>query len=159
MSPRMSPFRMMLVSALALVIVAGHLVDAWKQKDHWPFAAYPMFARVNKPEPFTSEELWGVTPDGREIPVTSKMTGIMGTNRIRPSLFRLYRHGQRTKNPKITQDALLGLLRDYEQRRQRREHDGPQLIGMRFYQLKWDFDWWAKNRDAPQRAVLFEVHS
>ena len=33
------------------------------------------------------------------------------------------------------------------------------LVGMKFYQLRWDFDWWAKNRDAPQRTVLFEVAS
>ena len=155
----MSRFRMMLVSGLVLVIVAGHLFDAWRQQDHWPFAAYPMFARVNKPEPFTSEELWGVTPDGREIPITSEMTGIMGTNRIRPSLMRLYLYGQRTKNPKVPQDALLGLLKDYELRRQRKEHDGPELSGMKFYQLKWDFMWHAENRDTPQRTVLFEVNS
>jgi len=155
----MSRFRMMLVSGLAAVIVAGHLFDAWRQQDHWPFAAYPMFARVNKPEPFTSEELWGVTPDGREIPITSEMTGIMGTNRIRPSLMRLYLHGQRTKNPKVPQDALFGLLKDYELRRQRKEHDGPELSGMKFYHLKWDFMWRAENRDTPQRTVLFEVNS
>ena len=52
---RMSQFRMSLVTGLVLVIVARHLFDAWKQKDHWPFAAYPMFARVNKPDAFTSE--------------------------------------------------------------------------------------------------------
>ena len=155
----MSRFRKLLVTAFVAVFVAGHLFDAWKQKDHWPFAAYPMFARVNKPEPFTSEELWGITADGREVPITSKMTGIMGTNRIRPSLFRLYREGQRKNDPSIPQDALRGLMADYEVRRQRKEHDGPQLSGMKFYQLTWDFDWWAKNRDNPQRTVLFEVNS
>jgi hypothetical protein len=155
----MSRSRKLLVTAFVAAFVVGHLFDAWKQKDHWPFAAYPMFARVNKPEPFTSEELWGVTADGREIPITSKMTGIMGTNRIRPSLFRLYREGQRANDPSIAQDALRGLMADYEVRRQRKEHDGPQLSGMKFYQLKWDFDWWAKNRDNPQRTVLFEVNS
>ena len=155
----MSRFRTMMVSGLVFVIVAGHLFDAWRQQDHWPFAAYPMFARVNKPEPFTSEELWGVTPDGREVPITSEMTGIMGTNRIRPSLMRLYLLGQRFKNPRVPQDALSGLLKDYEVRRQREGRDWPQLVGMKFYQLRWDFDWWAKNRDTPQRTVLFEVTS
>ncbi len=113
-----------------------------------------MFARMNKAEPFTSEELWGVTPDGAEIPITSQMTGIMGINRVRPSLMRLYLAGQRTKNAKPVQDALVGLLADYEQRRQKKEHDGPPLSGMKFYQLRWEYDRWAKNRDTPQRTVL-----
>jgi hypothetical protein len=155
----MSRSRKLLVLAFVALIVGGHLFDAWKQRDHWPFAAYPMFARVNKAEPFTSEELWGVTPDGREIPITSKMTGIMGTNRIRPSLMRLYLASQRANKPEVAEGALRGLLDDYESRRQRKEHDGPQLAGMKFYQLRWDFDWWAKNRDTPQRTVLFEVNS
>ena len=155
----MSRFRMMLVSGLVVVLVAGHLFDAWRQQDHWPFVAYPMFARVNKPEPFTSEELWGVTPDGREVPITSEMTGIMGTNRIRPSLMRLYLTSQRAKKPEIAHDALRGLLNDYEVRRQREQRDWPQLVGMKFYQLRWEFDWWAKNRDTPERTVLFEVTS
>ncbi len=157
----MSRFRMFLVSGLVLAIVGGHLVDAWMQRDHWPFAAYPMFARLNTPDAFTSEELWGVTTDGREIPITSAMTGVMGTNRIRPSLFRLYLSSNRenSRDPKGAEKALLGLLKDYEDRRQRGEHDGPALSGMKFYQLKWEFDWWAKNRDTPQRTVLVEVNS
>lgn len=150
---------MLLVSGLVFSIVAGHLVDAWLHRDHWPFSAYPMFAGINRPEPFTSEALWGVTPDGREILITSRMTGIMGTNRVRPSLFRLYLHGRRTNNPELTKNALLGLMADYEIRRRRNEHNGPALSGMKFYQMKWEFDWWARNRDAPQRTVLFEVHS
>ena len=81
----MSRIRIGFLSAFLCAIVAGHLVDAWKQQDHWPFACYPMFARMNKAEPFTSEELWGVTPDGAEIPITSQMTGIMGINRVRPA--------------------------------------------------------------------------
>lgn len=157
----MSRFRIWLVSALVLFIVAGHLVDAWKQSEHWPFSCYPMFAGVNRPDSFTSEELRGVMPDGREIPITSAMMGIMGTNRIRPSLFRLYNQRNRKNGPGLAaaESALHGLLNDYEARRSRREHDGPALSGMKFYQLRWDFDWWAKNRDTPQRSVLFEVNS
>ncbi|MGB7157711.1 MAG: hypothetical protein WBD40_06570, partial [Tepidisphaeraceae bacterium] len=153
----MSRFRMLLVSGLVLFIVAGHLFDAWRQHDHWPFACYPMFARINKPEPFTSEELWGVTADGTEIPITSKMTGIMGTNRVRPSLMRLYILSNRrnSSDPQAAGKALVGLLNDYEKRRERKEHEGPPLRGMKFYQLRWEFDWYAANRETPQRTVLF----
>ena len=155
----MSRSRMLLVSTVLCFIIAGHLFDAWRQRDHWPFAAYPMFARVNKPEPFTSEELWGVTGDGQEIPITSRMTGVMGTGRVRPALMRLYLIGQRSDRagPELAENALAGLLNDYERRRALREHDGPPLLGMKFYQLRWEFDWWAKNRDTPARSVLIET--
>ena len=155
----MSRARMALVSALVAVIVGGHLVDAAMQKDHWPFAAYPMFSGLNKPAPFTSEELWGVTTDGREIPITSDMTGVLRMNRVRPSLFRLYLRSNRKNSPepKAAENAMLGLLEDYELRRQRGEHDGPELAQLKFYQLRWEFDWWAKNRHTPQRKVLVET--
>jgi len=156
----MSRFRMLFVSAFACAIVAGHLFDAWRQDDHWPFAAYPMFARVNKPEPFTSEEIWGVTPDGREVPVSSEMTGVMGINRVRPSMMRLYLYSKRahSPHPDAAENALAGLLNDYEKRRQGgHADDWPQLSGMKYVQLRWDFDWWAKNRDNPQRTVLVET--
>ncbi len=153
----MSRFRIMVVSTFLCVIVLGHLVDAWKQQDHWPFACYPMFARLNKAEPFTSESLWGVTLDGREIPLTSEMTGIMGVNRIRPSLMRLYLQGQRMENPAPVRGALLGLLTDYETRREKKQHDGPPLAALRFYQLRWEYDRWARNRDTPQRTVLVQM--
>jgi hypothetical protein len=150
---------MLLVSAVVCAIVAGHLFDAWRQDDHWPFAAYPMFARVNKPEPFTSEQIWGVKPNGSEVLVSSEMTGVMGINRVRPSLMGLYLYSKRPKSPhpEAAERALNALLKDYEKRRQHGQTRWPRLIGMKFVQLRWEFDWWAKNRDNPQRTVLVET--
>ncbi len=152
----MSRFRMVFVSGVLCAIVAGHLFDAWRQQDHWPFAAYPMFAGVNRPGPFTSEELWGVTTDGREVRVTNNQIGVLHLNRVRPSLMRIYVYSRRpnSPNPRGPEIALDGLLDYYEARRQRKQHNGPPLVAMRYYRLKWEFDWWARNRDAPQRTVL-----
>lgn len=155
----MSRFRMLFVSGVLVFIVAGHLVDAWMGRDHWPFAAYPMFAGINKPDPFTSEELRGVTPDGREIAITSDMIGVMHLNRVRPSLVRIYNHSRRTGSPEPrgAEKALDALLDTYEARRQRGEHGGPPLRGMRFYRLKWEFMWRAENAATPERAILFQT--
>jgi hypothetical protein len=154
----MSRFRMMFVSGVIGLLVAAHLFCAWRQQDYWPFAAYPMFAGVNKPEPFTSEELRGVTLDGREVPVTTRQIGVLHLNRVRPSLVRIYNYSTRknSPDPQAAVKALDGLLDYYALRRERKEHEGPPLAGMKYYRLRWEFDWWAKNRDTPQRSVLFQ---
>jgi hypothetical protein len=158
----MSRFRMVFVSGFVMFLVAGHAFDAWRQSDHWPFAAYPMFASVNKPQPFTSEVLVGVTRDGAEAPVTRALTSVMGINRIRPALVRKYQADMRrglTDSPQA-QAAMAELLAWYKVRRDRRADEDPpmpDLAGLRLYRLRWDFDWRAANRDAPQRTLLVAV--
>ena len=154
----MSRFRMWFISGVLLFIVAGHLFDAWKRRDHWPFAAYPMFAGVNRATPITSEQLVGVTADGREIPVTSQMIGVLHMNRVRPSLVRIHNLSREpdSDDPRGAEKALDGLLEMYEARRTRGEHAGPPLVGMRFYRLRWEFMWRAENAATPEKSLLFQ---
>ena len=55
-----SPRRLWIVYALLAVLLGGHLYDAVRFQEHWPFSHYPMFAGIAQPE-LTTYQLIGLT--------------------------------------------------------------------------------------------------
>jgi hypothetical protein len=54
--------------------------------------------------------------------------------------------------------ALAATLWEYESRRAAGKHQGPPLVGLRFYRLTWawTFDPRQRDRQSPQRELVFD---
>jgi len=66
--------------------------------------------------------------------------------RLATALARTYNNPSRRA---LTDAMLSDVLTRYEQRREAGEHDGPRIIAVRLYRMRWRLDPEARNVDTP----------
>ena len=150
----MSRQRILVVYALNALILGGSLFDLSRDKEHWPFSQYPMYAQTEKSRSLTILRLFGVTQQGAEIPLTDiRYLQPFDDSRLPEALNRIAK-----KRPLQLKTAVRDCLVRYEALRRAGRHDGPPLRAMRLYRVYWVLDPWAPNIDHPDRKdFLVEV--
>jgi hypothetical protein len=127
----MSRRRLLVVYGLLAMLLCGHLYDAARRQEHWPFSNYAMFAAIAQPD-LTTYQFIGLTQsaDGssREIAVDWHAIPVLPAYKLQSTL----RHYDRTDRPKL-QRLLHDYLDTYEARRKLGLHDGPPLVALRLY--------------------------
>ncbi|HSV14215.1 MAG TPA: hypothetical protein VLI90_08140 [Tepidisphaeraceae bacterium] len=128
----MSPRRLWIVYALLAVLVGGHLYDALRFQEHWPFSNYPMFAGIAQPE-LTTYQLIGLSGD-REVPIDNRAIPALPPYKFQGTLRRYDTTSK--ADPQKLRAMLSDYLDAYETRRVRHLHDGPPLDGIRLYLVR-----------------------
>jgi hypothetical protein len=152
----MSRVRLVFVHAVILTIIGGSMYDIVTRQEHWPFSNYPMFSTVHRERVLTWPRLYGVTADGRELPlVRHDELFPLDQSRLPLGLRRI--HQETGAGPRL-HAALADVLRRYEVRRAAGEHRGPELAGVRLYTVRWPLMPHAANLANPRwREQLLEV--
>ncbi|MBM4243878.1 MAG: hypothetical protein FJ148_08705 [Deltaproteobacteria bacterium] len=146
--------RRALVIVLAALVTLASAVDVIRDGDHWPFSSYSMFAELRAPE-VRLKRVVGVR-DGREVDLVVPVhLAPFHEARLMTAFRRL---GRRDDAPRWRRAALAASLARYDALRAASAHDGPELDGLRFYELVWPLASGAANRDAPDtRRLIAEV--
>jgi hypothetical protein len=148
----MSRSRFLIAHLLIAGVVGGSVYDIVMRTEHWPFSNYPMFSELYRTNVLRWPRLYGVTPDGREVPIVSyQQLWPLDQSRLPIGLRAIYSEpgsGARVR------EALLDVLRRYEERRVAGKHSGPELIGVRLYVVSWDVQPFARNLTAPMERRL-----
>lgn len=144
--------RLLLVYAVNAVIVGGSLFDLITDTEHWPFSQYPMYSYTEKSSSLTRLKLFGVTPEGTEIPLYDLRYLQPFDNSRLSAVLELV-----AKKHQLGEAARDCLLR-YEALRRAGRHNGPPLQAVRVYRVYWVLDPWARNIERPDRKnLLVEV--
>jgi hypothetical protein len=152
----MSRTRFLIVHLLIAGVVGGSLYDIAMRTEHWPFSNYPMFSEIHRTNVLRWPRLYGVTRDGREVPLLSyRQLWPLDQSRLPVGLRAIY--GESGSGARV-REALRDVLRRYEERRVMGKHSGPELIGVRLYVVSWDVQPFARNLTAPsERRLLADV--
>jgi hypothetical protein len=161
------PRRRWLVYVILAVIVVPHLYEVAVQKEHWPFSPYQMWSKPSVGWDVKREMLRGVTADGREVPLTPKhlypipyqmvvvnmqhaSKAVSDMESATAESAKLAAKGDAAGAAEFTKTAerkkadadriVGGLLEHYTQRLEKKQHDGPPLMGIRLYQVTWGMD-------------------
>lgn len=141
------------ILGLAAALVVAAAFEIVRDGDHWPLSSYSMFAELRATD-VRLKRLYGVH-DGRELAlVVPRHLAPFHEARLMTALRRL---GRRDDAPVARRAALRAVLERYEALRAAHEHDGPELEGLRFYELGWPLASGAANRDTPSRRLIAEV--
>ena len=158
----MSQQRLLLVHAVLILLIFGHLYDIVQDREHWPFSHYEMFSRARTEPSMTRMELYGVMQEDshQEFPLRQVSRGFGGTRETQSLGY--ISHSKKIKSkerPQMLNDALLDALSKYESGRLAGEHDGPPLQGIRLYEATWQLDDPAKSIVDPpdQQKLIHEV--
>lgn len=129
--------RQRLAAYLAMVVFGGpSLVIALLGGEVWPFLDYRMYAEAKLAPEVDWLELVGHTADGWVIPLVDDQYIVpFGYSELLRALdtLEVQRHDQALP----ARRALAGLLRAYEALRQAGEHDGPPLVALEVYRVRW----------------------
>jgi hypothetical protein len=152
----MTRARLIFIHALITGVIGGSLYDIVTRQEHWPFSNYPMFSTIHREAVLRWPRLYGVRPDGREVPVTKYVElWPLDQSRLPIGLRAIYR--EEGASPRI-HEALVDVLQRYEARRRGGEHDGGPFTAMRLYLVSWPLQPFAGNLDQPsQRQLLAEA--
>lgn len=149
--------RLLLAYGVIAIIFTGSMYDIINDRDHWPFSAYPMFSVIPTREPVRLLRLFGVSeePDGHEVPlVATEYLAPFDDLRLQGRLALLTAPDSRQQ----LDEALSNCLARYQARLREHRIDGPSLRGIRLYQLEWQFQPHAANRERPDsRELIAEV--
>jgi hypothetical protein len=148
--------RLVTAHVVILFILGASAYDIVRDEEHWPFSQYPMFNRVNTSRELAWLRLYGVTASGEERPLVryedvfpfdqSRLSKALGTIRMRPDA------------DAALSSALANCLERYERRRNQGLLDGPQLVALRLYDVRWHLDPRASNVARPdERRLVAEV--
>ena len=148
----MSTRRLLIAHFVILFVIAGSLYDIGTRQEHWPFSNYPMFSTVHRQPSLTWLRLFGVTPDGSEVPLLRYNDLYpLDQSRLPLGLRRLADNPETT--PKL-QGAITDVLQRYNARRSAGEITGPELRAIRLYRMGWALEPFARNLDRPSSRVL-----
>jgi hypothetical protein len=148
-----SPVRRTLVLAVTALVVVASAFEIVRDGDHWPLSSYSMFAELRTSE-VRLKRLVGVH-DGREVDLVVPLhLAPFHEARLMTAFRRL---GRRDDGPRLRRDALAACLARYDELRRTSAHDGPELDGLRFYEVTWPLASGAANRDEPTRRLIAEV--
>jgi len=148
----MSRSRLIFVHLLIVGVIGGSLYDIATRQEHWPFSDYPMFSTIHREAVLRWPRLYGVRPDGREVPVT-RYAELWPLDQSRLPLGLRAIYNQEGASRRI-HDALLDVLQRYEARREAGEHEGGPFIAMRLYMVSWPLEPFAANLDEPSERQL-----
>jgi len=165
----MTKQRVVLLSFVTVLFIAGSFYDIVTDQEHWPLSNYPMFSG-NKAEKHGNgiKALWlyGVTQEEphTEVPMDkNSYFRPVSSSKLKKALSK----AESRRNPEKRQRALDGVVSDslkrYEENRQNGSHYGPPLQALRLYELEWDLDDQmlearGENVDQPDhRELLIEV--
>jgi hypothetical protein len=151
----MSRARLLIAHLAISVVIGGSLYDIAMRTEHWPFSNYPMFAEIHREALLRWPRLYGVTRDGREVPIVSyRELWPLDQSRLPIGLRAIYSaEGASVR----LHAALEDVLRRYEARRAG-GHGGPPLTALRLYLVSWPVEPFARNLDRPaERRLLADV--
>jgi hypothetical protein len=153
----MSLTRVVLASLLTLGIVAGSTYDILRDREHWPFSQYPMFANVDRSRGHRTLRLYGVVRrTGEEVPLTDfAYLDPFDQCRVSTALARI--NADRAREERL-RAALADVYARYERRRAAGRHHGPPLASLRLYKLRWVLDPAARNALHPDTRELVYEH-
>jgi hypothetical protein len=148
----MTRSRRLIAYAIIAVIIGASGFDIALGREDWPFSHYPMYSSVERDWTKTTWRAYGVVNDGRdELPLIYDETiAPFDRARLASALFKLSLFKDRGR----LRQALLDCLRRYEERRERGDHQGPALDGIRVYRVTWKLEPWARNADTPDHMDL-----
>ena len=148
----MSTRRLLLAHLLIVFVLAGSAYDIGTRQEHWPFSNYPMFSTIHREPVLTWLRLFGVTADGREIPLLSyNDLWPLDQSRLPLGLRRL---ADQPDGGQRLQAAITDVLLRYNTRRAHGEIEGPELQAIRLYKVGWTLEPFAANIDRPSSRVL-----
>ena len=147
----MRRWRLWLVNGIVAFLVLGHGMEIVRQKEHWPFSNYPMWARVSKEWHETQIVPVGLTEDDPQEEV--KLTDPAYFAPM-PVYYQRLNFRSVAKKPNLRDRVLRDYLDRYERRRAAGLHQGPPLKGVRLYELYWTMDRSASNVATPERKTL-----
>ncbi len=153
---RMSTRRRWFLNVVFAILIGGSLYDIITDQEHWPFSQYPMFSAAWHEPTFTWLRVFGVTADAREFPLDSnRYVSPFDQSRLQKALRKLTEDPRRLGR---VDEALADLLARYRKLEDAGTHDGPPLVALRLYELKWTIDPEAANVDHPDgRRLIAEV--
>jgi hypothetical protein len=124
----------------------------------WPFLDYRMYAEA-KPTPEVDWlDLVGRTETGRAFPLHDERYIVpFAFSELLRALYSLDVLGEVQAAP--ARRALVGLLVAYEEGRQVGEHDGPRLVSLEVYRVRWTARPGASNYASPDSRTLLQVVS
>lgn len=148
----MSIRRLLVAHVLILFVIAASLYDIATRQEHWPFSNYPMFAAIHREPELTWLRLFGVTADGREVPLFS-YNDLWPLDQSRLPL-GLRRIAGTPEGPPRVEKAITDVMVRYNARREKGEIAGPALTAIRLYRVGWSLEPFAANLDRPSSKVL-----
>ncbi len=148
----MSTRRLLIAHLLILFVLAGSAYDIATRQEHWPFSNYPMFSTVHREPVLTWLRLFGVTADGREVPLLS-YNDLWPFDQSRLPL-GLRRMADQPGGAARLQGAIGDVLDRYNARRAEGEINGPAFQAIRLYKVGWTLEPFAANLDNPATRVL-----
>lgn len=130
--------RVFLINLLIVSLIASSLYMIVRDKEHWPFAQYAMYAAAERDWSLSVIRLVGVmTEEGDEIPLQDhRYTRPFNQSRQRVTFERLLQLPIERRSETV-REALRNCLERYEVMRLAGEHNGPPLRGIRLYQFSW----------------------
>jgi len=145
------------INLVLVAFIAGSAYDIVMDEEHWPFSQYPMFSVTWASPSFAWHRVYGVTADGREFPLdANRFVSPFDQSRL-PKAFRQI--VDKPDAPARLQTGLRDVMTRYETLRREARHEGPPVVKMRLYELRWTIDPQAANVDRPdQKQLLAEVH-
>ena len=122
----------------------------------WPFLDYRMYAEAKLTPDVDWLELVGHTTDGRAIPLSDDAYIVpFDSSELLRTLETLGIQQQDQALP--ARRALAGLLRAYEALRRAGEHDGPPLIALEVYRVRWTALPGASNYATPESRTSLQL--
>ncbi|HEX6940098.1 MAG TPA: hypothetical protein VF158_11855 [Longimicrobiales bacterium] len=149
-----SGWRLLLVDAVLLFVLAGSLYDIARFREHWPFSPYWMYSHARVARTIEAAQLYGVAADGtgREVLLSDpRAIYPFDITKLRVALERMAADPAGAGRLRA---ALADCLARYETLRRDGAHDGPPLAGVRLYRAEWTLDPWARNVARPDRREL-----
>jgi hypothetical protein len=147
--------RWLVVNAVIVVAIAGHLFDIVTSTEHWPFSSYGMFSGIAPRHVAARLSLYGVTNDGRvPLDVPGYFTPL-DDQRLRRTIKKM---GRRRDGGAALERVLRYAGGHYEALRRSGAHQGPPIVGLQLVEATWLQDPWARNHRTPDSVrVLHEI--
>ena len=145
--------RTWLVYAVIAGIIGGSLFDIITDSEQWPFSQYTMYSGLHR-----NHVRWlglaGTSREG-EIHLQSGYCPPFDNTRLAIALRRIY---GRPDGTDALGEALRYCAKQYEALRLAKIHNGPPLQAIRLYELEWEVDILARNKERPDsRKLISEV--
>lgn len=154
--------RLLLVNAVLVVLIGGHLYDIAVDKEHWPFSQYQLFARLQDEEALKMMQLFGVPRESDKEFYLGEVSGRFSSKsaRLMESLryIGLSKRYEPEEREKILEDKLREQMALYEEMRLSGQHQGPPLQNMKLYYAQWYIESQPQFNDPPDdKRLIAEV--
>lgn len=131
-------------------ILFGQVVDILIAREHWPFSHFPMYTGIQKEE-YQRNRPEGILPDGSEISLVDYFVPL-SPGKVSNVIVSYGSHDPDKHNQRCAEEYYKWYVRSRELGR----HDGPEILGVRVYELQWTINENADNIDSPNKVLLGE---